>query len=261
MAFSTVWDETKPAGSRDLNLGDDDIREFKKQLRERLEVDHYFLETEAADTKIGYHSKATFLEQAADPTSLANALIMYAKLSGSYSELFVQHENAGIVQLTSLGKLLASSLTIASEAQGDILYRGASGWVRLGAGTAGYVLSSGGAGADPSWIAPTAAEIESGMIILWSGSAATIPSGWVLCNGSNSTPDLRDKFVIGAGNLATEGANGGIALGGTESSLTLTTSNGSGATGAFPGGSDAIKAEHTHQSMPPYYALCYIMKS
>jgi hypothetical protein len=37
-----------------------------------------------------------------------------------------------------------------------------------------------------------------GGIIMWSGSIATIPSGWSLCNGSNGTPDLRDKFVIGS---------------------------------------------------------------
>jgi hypothetical protein len=38
-------------------------------------------------------------------------------------------------------------------------------------------------------IAPT------GLIGLWSGNLATIPPGWVLCNGSNGTPDLRDKFI------------------------------------------------------------------
>lgn len=261
MGFSDTWDETKPAGSRDLNLGDDDIREFKKAIRERLAVDHYLLSSEGSDTKIGYHKLVTLTEQAADPTSVADALLLYAKLVGLHSELHSHHESYGVNQLTARGKLWIPALYVDNEAQGDILYRDASLWARLGAGTAGQLLQSGGAGANPSWVAAAAAEIVAGMIMLWSGSAATIPTGWVLCDGSNSTPDLRDKFVIGAGNLATAGANGGIALGGTESSLTLTTSNGTGATGAFPGGSDAIKAEHTHQAMPPYYALCYIMKS
>ena len=36
-----------------------------------------------------------------------------------------------------------------------------------------------------------------GMIILWSGAANAIPSGFVLCNGSNNTPDLRGRFVVG----------------------------------------------------------------
>lgn len=40
--------------------------------------------------------------------------------------------------------------------------------------------------------------VLSGMIMLWSGTIATIPSGWVLCDGANGTPDLTDKFVVGA---------------------------------------------------------------
>jgi hypothetical protein len=42
---------------------------------------------------------------------------------------------------------------VGSAAQGDILYRGASGWTRLPAGTAGQLLQTGGAGANPSWLA------------------------------------------------------------------------------------------------------------
>jgi microcystin-dependent protein len=49
----------------------------------------------------------------------------------------------------------------------------------------------------------------SGMILLWSGSSGSIPSGWVLCNGSNSTPDLRDRFVVGAMNAYSVGDTGG----------------------------------------------------
>ena len=40
--------------------------------------------------------------------------------------------------------------------------------------------------------------IPSGVIVMWSGSIASIPVSWYLCNGSNSTPDLRNKFIIGA---------------------------------------------------------------
>ena len=38
-----------------------------------------------------------------------------------------------------------------------------------------------------------------GMIMLWYGSVASIPSGWVLCDGNNNTPDLRNRFIVGAG--------------------------------------------------------------
>ena len=51
----------------------------------------------------------------------------------------------------------------------------------------------------------------SGGIIMWSGSIASIPSGWYLCNGSNGTPDLRDRFVVGAGSSYAVAATGGSA--------------------------------------------------
>lgn len=39
--------------------------------------------------------------------------------------------------------------------------------------------------------------IPSGVIVMWSGTLATIPTGWSLCDGTGSTPDLRDRFIIG----------------------------------------------------------------
>lgn len=50
-----------------------------------------------------------------------------------------------------------------------------------------------------------------GLIMLWSGSAAAIPAGWALCNGSGGTPDLRDRFVVGAGSSYAVGGTGGSA--------------------------------------------------
>ncbi len=51
--------------------------------------------------------------------------------------------------------------------------------------------------------------IPQGGIIMWSGAIANIPSGWALCNGTNGTPDLRDRFVVGAGSGYAVGDNGG----------------------------------------------------
>ena len=56
-----------------------------------------------------------------------------------------------------------------------------------------------------------AASFPTGGIILWSGSVASIPSGWALCNGSNGTPDLRNKFVVGAGSTYAVNGTGGSA--------------------------------------------------
>lgn len=62
------------------------------------------------------------------------------------------------------------------------------------AGTSGQVLLSAGSGNTPTW----GNSFIAGMIMMWSGSIASIPSGWYLCDGTNSTPDLRNKFIIGA---------------------------------------------------------------
>lgn len=38
-----------------------------------------------------------------------------------------------------------------------------------------------------------------GMIIMWGGAVNALPTGWALCNGQNGTPDLRSRFIVGAG--------------------------------------------------------------
>ena len=52
-------------------------------------------------------------------------------------------------------------------------------------------------------------ELPIGGIILWYGNINTIPSGFVLCDGTNGTPDLRDKFIVGAGGSYVVGETGG----------------------------------------------------
>lgn len=51
--------------------------------------------------------------------------------------------------------------------------------------------------------------IPSGVIVMWSGSIVSIPTGWVLCDGTNGTPNLRDRFVIGSGGSYAVGITGG----------------------------------------------------
>ena len=58
----------------------------------------------------------------------------------------------------------------------------------------------------------------SGMIIIWSGAEAAIPSGWVICDGNNSTPNLRARFVMGGGS----GSGYSIGDTGGAASVTLT---------------------------------------
>lgn len=47
-----------------------------------------------------------------------------------------------------------------------------------------------------------ASGVPAGVICMWSGTIATVPSGWALCDGTNGTPDLVDRFVVAAGSKA-----------------------------------------------------------
>jgi hypothetical protein len=88
--------------------------------------------------------------------------------------------------------------------------------------------------------------IPSGGIIMWSGSQGSIPTGWFLCDGGNGTPNLVDKFVVGATHNYSVGSQGG----GT--TVTLTTD----AQGSHQHGGDTIDAgAHSHSGSAGGYTL------
>ena len=74
-------------------------------------------------------------------------------------------------------------------------------------GNLGQVLTSRGSSSTPTW----GNAFVTGMIMLWSGAYVNIPSGWRLCNGTLGTPNLADKFIIGAGINYSLGNTGGSA--------------------------------------------------
>jgi microcystin-dependent protein len=55
----------------------------------------------------------------------------------------------------------------------------------------------------------TNALVPSGVILMWNGNTSNIPTGWVLCDGNNGAPDLRDRFIVGAGSTYAVGDKGG----------------------------------------------------
>jgi hypothetical protein len=161
------------------------------------------------------------------------------------------------------------------------------------------------AGSSTTQIATTAFVLQNailkGMILMWSGAIATIPTGYALCNGANGTPDLRNRFVMGAGSTYTPGNTGGsadaVAISHNHTGSTNTTGNhshtiphhlvqavaGSGDIDrdneyqqwkALAGQGTNAAGNHAHtfttstngvsgagKNNPAYYALAYIMKT
>ena len=81
--------------------------------------------------------------------------------------------------------------------------------------------------------------VPSGGIIMWSGAINAIPSGWALCDGSNGTPNLVDRFVMGAGGGTAVGATGGA------NSKTLSADNIPAHSHTFSGTTDSA-GDHNH---------------
>lgn len=141
--------------------------------------------------------------------------------------------------------------------------------------------------------------VPSGGIIMWSGSVASIPSGWFLCDGLNGTPNLTDRFVIGAGNSyavnATGGSKDAIVVSHSHTASSSVSDPGhlhdirkgysySGGGSNYPATNDGDQfgtmtsasattgisvsttvssagSSGTNANLPPYFALCFIMKS
>ena len=126
------------------------------------------------------------------------------------------------------------------------------------------------------------------------GSIVSIPTGWLICDGTNGTPDLRSRFVVGAGSTYAVNATGGSAdaivvshthtasvtdpghlhtytRGGTDTvsggpitiqtNQSLPTQNTSTATTGISVTNASAGVSGTNANLPPYYALAYIMKA
>jgi hypothetical protein len=172
-----------------------------------------------AKTKI-----SEFSTTAADNTDITNINIAEgcspANLNNAVRSLMALLKDQ---QTGSSGDPFTVAGTLVSSGQVDI-----TGAFRLDgtAGASGQVLLSAGGSNTPTW----GNAFVAGMIMMWSGTIATIPSGWLLCNGASGTPDLRNRFVIGAFSDTT-----GVAY------TTIT-----GANTQTGGSKDAIVVSHTH---------------
>ncbi len=95
----------------------------------------------------------------------------------------------------------------------------------------------------PSFVPP-------GVIVAWSGVLASIPSGWLLCDGNNGTPNLIDRFLQGITTAVTNpGTTGG--------SHTKTVAG----SWTFAGDTTTRVAGFTIDIRPKYYEVAWIMKA
>lgn len=160
MVYVKTWDETKPAGSRALSLGDDDIREFKYAIRERLQGGGmYFPDTN--DDNAGLFNWIKFIEQSSNPTQETNRGFLFTKDVSGVTELYWMDSAGNVSQLTTAGKFSLSVLG-GWQARGDLIRGGASAWERYALGASGKILKSDGT--DAVWgdniQAATQAEME-----------------------------------------------------------------------------------------------------
>jgi hypothetical protein len=120
---------------------------------------------------------------------------------------FVLTLASGIPEWRTAGTATTASNLAGGSGGGQVVYQaGTNSTAFVPAGSPGQVLVSNGT-SPPSW----SAGVPTGIITMWSGSIATIPLGWLLCNGTNGTPDLRDRFIVGAGSTYSVSATGGSA--------------------------------------------------
>ena len=110
--------------------------------------------------------------------------------------------------------IISSQISSIANHDTDDLSEGSSNLYHTTARARGAISASGDLNYNSStgvmsFTAPSA--FVSGMIIIWSGSTANIPAGFVICDGQNNTPDLRNRFVVGAGSNYNPGDTGGSA--------------------------------------------------
>ena len=134
--------------------------------------------------------------------------------TGTAGQVLTSSGSAVTPTWTSLGTMSAQNSNAVAITGGAIATTGAlnvTGSLTMdgATGSSGQLLTSGGSSATPTWT--SLVSFTTGMIILWSGSVGTIPSGWALCNGGSGTPDLRNRFVVGAGSTYSPNNTGGSA--------------------------------------------------
>ena len=100
----------------------------------------------------------------------------------------------------------------------------------------------------------TMAIVPPGIVVMWSGSSSSVPVGWLICDGTDGTPDLRSRFIIGAGSSYDAGAKGGSSV--LQLSLSNLPSHTHNVTASFVG---EPLASHTHGVADPGHSHSFLI--
>jgi hypothetical protein len=166
----------------------------------------------------------------------------------------LKHTSVG-TELTQVEFEAVGLHVLDSQATGDIIYASSATQLsRLALGTTGYFLKAGAT--LPEW----APAMPSGCIIMWAGTIANIPTGFVICDGNNGTPNLLGRFVEG---VATAATNPGTTGGSTSKTTAGHTHTLSGSSNIPNDGGNALSSatDSIADIRPLYYDLAFIMKT
>lgn len=106
-----------------------------------------------------------------------------------------------------------------------------------------------------------------GLVAIWSGAIVDIPAGWILCDGNNGTPDLRNEFIVGAGDTYAIDDSGGATSHDHDFTSDGHTHQGYAGNQYRSWAPNAGKIDSqvltgttdAETAVPPYFALAYIM--
>jgi len=138
--------------------------------------------------------------------------------SKRFNKVYSQNFYGDLTGNASSSTTSVTATNIAGGSGGAVPYQTASGTTTLlPPGNAGQTLQSAGSGNPPFW----GTSFIHGMIMQWYGASNAVPEGWHVCDGTYGTPDLRNKFVVGAGGTYTMGAAGGSTTATNSSTISI----------------------------------------
>ena len=223
-----------------------------------------------------------YAAMAADVRSASGDFAVAGRVTTASATVAGTLEVSGQANLQTLAVSGASDMTGKLTARGGIEMTGGealiAGNLTLGGQVSGNLNVGGKVKESGNDLLPA------GVIVMWSGAANNIPAGWALCDGGSGHPDLRNRFIVGAGGNYSVGSTGGedkhvLTAAEMPSHSHSTTFKTVGYTSSWNGSMEAMSGEGkdknngdrtkgtsstgggaAHENRPPFYALCFIIK-